>query len=153
MGEIKPPGADDRLLVLELGLSLAPGGAVHPSQQFRPELRACANLPDPLGVRGRRQRHSSENRATRCLTHPSLQVRVARKIAMVSARRRSAAAAATASDSPESSTSVFGSITIQLLPSLAVQRMMNQCPDGDRPSVTPMGRTYPPRVARQRVAA
>jgi hypothetical protein len=82
MGESKPPGSNDRLLVLALGLSLASRGAFHPSQKFRPEFLACAGLAGPLSVRDRRQRYSSGDRPTRCLAHPSLQVRVARKIAI-----------------------------------------------------------------------
>jgi len=115
MGESKPPDSDSRLLILAFGLALAPRGAFHASQKFRPEHLACANLadPDPFSVRDRHQRHSGGDRPTRGLADPSLQVRVARGSPSVSASRRSAAAVATASRSPESSTSTFGRVTIQ----------------------------------------
>jgi hypothetical protein len=139
MREAKPSGADDRLLVLALGLAPMPC-ALHPPQKLRPQL--ARTLPRPIRSASAIEANDTPAAIARLAAspHPPLQLRVVLKITTARRPQSLSRGRRTASSSPESSTSVFERNAIHLASATTVHStMMTRPPDGHDPA--------PPRCA------
>ena len=115
MREAKPPRADDRHLVLVLGLALSACGPLHPSQNPRPNSSRARLWP--ICSASALAANDSPAAIARLADSPTRRCKSASRSTSpaVSARSRSAAAAAISSSSPDSCTSVFAGTAIHLL--------------------------------------